>query len=73
VSAIQAARAAATLRRDLGVEVRTVEGRYGELSVLVDDEKVVSTGRLGFLGILPSVRKIRDAVAQKMQAGTGPG
>ncbi len=44
----------------------TVAGHYGELSVLVDDEKVLSAGPLGFLGILPSLRKIREAVEQKL-------
>ena len=44
-----------------------VEGRYGELSVLVDGEEVINGGALAFMGILPSLRKIRDAVAAKMK------
>ena len=43
-----------------------VEGRYGELSVLVDGEEVINGGALAFMGVLPSLRKIRDAVAAKM-------
>lgn len=52
--------------------MRTVEGHYGELSVLVDDEPVLSAGPLAFLGILPSLRKIGGAVAQKLRGGAEP-
>jgi len=48
------------------VEVDVVEGHYGELSVLVDDERVLTAGPLGFLGILPTRRRIREAVEQKL-------
>lgn len=72
MSAIQAARAAASLRRDLNVEVDVVEGHYGELSVLVDDERVITAGPLGFLGILPTRRRIREAVEQKLSATGSP-
>jgi hypothetical protein len=68
VSAIQATRAAASLKRDLNVDVDIVEGHYGELSVLVDDERVLSAGPLGFLGILPTRRRIREAVEPKLSA-----
>jgi hypothetical protein len=50
------------------VDVTTVEGRYGELSVVVDGEKVLSAGPLAFLGILPSLRRIREAVEGKLRA-----
>lgn len=63
MSGIQAARAAAYLRKQLGVEVELVEGHYGELSVLVDGVEVISGGALAFLGVLPSLHRIRDAVA----------
>ena len=62
MSGIQASRAAAYLRRELGVEAALVEGHYGELSVLVDGKEVINGGALAFLGILPSLRRIRDAV-----------
>jgi hypothetical protein len=68
VSAIQAARAAASLKRELNVDVDLVDGHYGELSVLVDDERVLTAGPLGFLGILPSRRRIREAVEEKLSA-----
>jgi hypothetical protein len=63
---IQAARAAAYLRKELGIEAALVEGHYGELSVEVDGEEVINGGALAFLGVLPSLRRIRDAVAAKV-------
>jgi hypothetical protein len=71
VSGIQAARAATFLRKELGVDPVVVEGRYGELSVEVDGEKVIDAGALAFLGVLPSLRRIRDAVAAKLDAESG--
>jgi hypothetical protein len=68
VSGIQAARAATFLRKELGVDPVLVEGHYGELSVLVDGEEVINGGALAFLGVLPSLRRIRDAVAAKLDA-----
>ena len=68
MSAIQAARAAAALERELGVEVTLADGRYGELSVVVDDEEVVAAGPLGFLGVLPTLARIRSAVAQRLRS-----
>ena len=58
---------AAALRRDLHVEVQTVEGRYGEFTVLLDGEELVSGGALGFFGVLPSVRTVRDLVERKLR------
>jgi hypothetical protein len=66
VTAIQAARAAAFLRKELGIDVVLVGGHYGELSVEVDGEEVINGGAIAFLGVLPSLRRIRDAVAAKM-------
>jgi hypothetical protein len=71
VSGIQAARAAAFLRKELGIDPELVEGHYGELSVQVDGEEVINGGALAFLGVLPSLRRIRDAVAAKLDAATG--
>lgn len=47
VSAIQAARAAASLKRDRNVDENIVDGHYCELSVLVDGEQVLTAGALG--------------------------
>lgn len=66
MSAIQAARVAADLRRELGISVDTVAGNYGEFTVLVDGEAVVSGGRLAFLGILPTKEHVRETVAQHL-------
>ena len=63
---IQASRAAAYLRKELGINVVLAEGHYGELSVEVDGEEVINGGALAFLGVLPSLQRIRDAVAAKM-------
>ena len=66
MSGIQATRAAAFLRKELGIDAVLVEGHYGELSVQVDGEEVINGGALAFLGVLPSLRRIRDAVAAKV-------
>lgn len=39
-----------------------VRGRYGEFKVLVDGKTVVDGGALVALGVLPSSRKVLDAV-----------
>jgi hypothetical protein len=53
---------AARLRRELGIEVDTIRGRYGEYKVLVDGQVLVDGGPLVILGVMPSARKIVDAV-----------
>lgn len=60
---------AASLRRDPRFDVELVEGRYGEFTVLVDGEEIISSGPLGFVGVLPSMKKIRDLVEQKARGG----
>lgn len=67
MSGIQAARVAAALRRDLHVEVEAVEGHYGEFTVLVDGEELFSGGPLAMLGVLPSVRKVRELVERRLR------
>ena len=59
---------AADLRRELKVDVKTVEGRYGQFSVLVDDEEIFDAGALAFLGVLPSRRRVRELVAERLRA-----
>ena len=63
MTSLQAARVAADVRRELGEEVKIEDGRYGEFKVFVDGEQVVDAGPLAFLGVLPSVGKVRAAVA----------
>jgi hypothetical protein len=72
VSGIQATRAAAYLRKQLGIDVELVEGHYGELTVLVDGEEVINGGALAFLGVLPTLHRIRDAVASKLGKQNAP-
>jgi hypothetical protein len=60
---------AARLRRELGEDVDMVHGRYGEFKVLVDDEIVVDPGAKAVLGILPSGRRIVEAVRARLGVG----
>lgn len=53
---------AARLRRELGTEVEMIRGSYGEFKVLVDGKTVIDGGALAALGVLPSRRKIVEAV-----------
>jgi hypothetical protein len=57
---------AARLRKELATDVEMVHGRYGEFKVLVDDEVVVDAGALAALGVLPSGRKVVDAVRSRL-------
>jgi hypothetical protein len=59
---------AARLRRELSTEVDMVKGHYGEFKVLVDGTTVVDGGALAALGVLPSARKVLDAVRLKLSA-----
>lgn len=61
---------AAALRRDPRLEVEMVEGHYGEFRVLVDGEEIISGGALGFAGVLPSVRKVRQLVERLLARET---
>lgn len=44
----------------------TVHGRYGEYKVLVDGDVVVDGGSMVMLGLMPSTRKIVDAVRDRL-------
>ena len=57
---------AARLRRELEIDVEMVHGRYGDSSVLVDEETVVDGGALAALGILPTGRRIVEAVRSRL-------
>ena len=59
---------AADLRHELNVVVETVEGHYGEFSVLVDGHEVFNAGALAFLGVLPTRRRVRELVVQALGA-----
>jgi hypothetical protein len=66
VSGLHAVRVAARLRRELHADVDMERGRYGEFKVLVDGETVVDGGSLAVLGVLPSGRKVLEAVRLKL-------
>jgi hypothetical protein len=57
---------AARLRRELGIDVNTIHGRYGEYKVLVDDVVVVDGGPLVALGVMPPARTTVAAVRTKL-------
>ena len=57
---------AAKLRRELGIEVEMIHGRYAEYKVLVDGKTVVDGGALTALGVVPTDRKVVDAVRARL-------
>jgi hypothetical protein len=63
---VHAVRVAARLRRELQTEVDMVHGRYGEFKVLVDGEPIVDAGALAVIGVLPSGRKVVQAVRERL-------
>jgi hypothetical protein len=69
MSGLHAVRVAARLRRELGIEVDTIRGHYGEYKVLVDGDVIVDGGPTVILGLLPSARN----VVAKVRARLAPG
>ena len=59
-----AARAAAAIKKELGVDAETVVGELGEFSVLVNGQKVIGKGLL----MLPSEKKIVAAVRKGLSS-----
>jgi hypothetical protein len=43
-----------------------IHGRYGEFKILVDDDIVVDAGAMALLGIVPSGRRIVEAVRARL-------
>ena len=66
---MHAVRVAARIRRELRTEVDMVHGRYGEYKIQVDGETVIDGGPLALLGVLPSGRKVVEAVRQRLLPG----
>lgn len=64
---------AARLRRELGIEVDTIHGHYGEYKVLVDDETVVDGGAMVIVGLMPPAKKTIEAVRARLAARPNPG
>jgi hypothetical protein len=50
------------MRTELHIDPKMTHGRYGELTVLVDGTAVLRSGWGAFIGIMPSVQQILDAV-----------
>lgn len=59
---------AARLRRELKTEVEMAYGHYGEFKVFVDNDVVIDGGALAALGVLPSGRKVVEAVRSRLSA-----
>ena len=58
---------AARLRRELGIDVETIRGHYGEYKVLVDGEVIVDGGPMSVLGLLPSARNVVANVRARLE------
>ena len=54
------------MRRELQTDVDMVKGHFGEFKILVDGEVVIEAGPLAGLGVLPSGRKIVEAVRSRL-------
>jgi hypothetical protein len=50
-----------------------VKAKYGEFRVLVDGETVVHGGALAALGVLPSARRVVEAVRASLGSVRTPG
>lgn len=55
----------AELKKEGGVEVETVRGGLGELSVSIDDRKVVNTNRFWYPTPGGVLKKVRAALAEE--------
>jgi hypothetical protein len=55
----------AELKEQDGVEVETVRGGLGELSVSIDDRKVVNANRLWSPTLEDVLNKVRNALAEE--------
>ena len=57
---------AARIRKELGIEVDTIKGSYGEYKVMVDGETVVDGGPLVIVGVMPPARKTIAKVRERL-------
>jgi hypothetical protein len=56
------------LKREFDIEVELVEGRYGEFTMLIDGEPAITNGVLGFVGVQPSLKRIREQVERSLNS-----
>jgi len=67
MSAFPAARVAARIRRELGVDVDEVPGHYGEFTVLVDGEPVRRGNPFAIaLGLVPPAARVLRDVRERL-------
>jgi hypothetical protein len=59
---------AALLRKELGVPIEKLSGAYGEFTVLVDDQIVLSGGPAVWLGIMPAADEVLRRVRERLSA-----
>jgi len=52
------------------MDVEMIHGPYGVFEVLLNGEPVIGVGALSAIGILPSDKKILEAVRTRIQGGT---
>ncbi len=57
---------AARLRSEFGIDVEQLSGAYGEFTVLVGDEVVLTGGPLGWAGVLPSYARVAERVRARL-------
>jgi len=57
---------AARLRRELGIEVDSIRGQYGEYKVLVDGNTVIDGGPTVVFGLHPSARTVVEKVRARL-------
>jgi hypothetical protein len=60
-----AARVAADLKKEGGVQVETVRGGLGEFSVLIDGEEVIATNRLWYPNPRKVARQVKSLLAER--------
>lgn len=63
---MHAARLAARLESELGIEAEKIWGEYGEFRVVVDEEEIARAGPGAAIGILPRIRGIVAKVRERL-------
>jgi hypothetical protein len=63
---LQVARVAARLRRERQIDIEIVRSHHGEFKVRVNGETVIDGGALAALDVLPSGRKVLEAVRSRL-------
>ena len=57
---------AARIERELQVKVDKIKGHYGVYKIMADGETILDGGTKALLGILPSGKKVVEAVKRKL-------